>query len=381
MDVVRKSIGVLIIVLIGGPVLFGVIWAVGVTRAVVSPEFLSDLPREIIQKIPAMVDEVLIEVNREDMIKDPNERAWVKAVATAQTSPKELLAKIGILDWMQNELSVKFQEMGKMLRGEIPLKPMVLDLRPLKNGLRDQAIKEYFVDLLKNLPACDETQKAEWAEAAANPKSLENLPACRPSDLDLETSTKAINFVREHEIDEIPDEVNIFKYNPRFNKGIDFIHSVTSFTYLLFLIPAIILLLAALIGGTGKSGILRWMAIPTFIGGVLVFALSSLIRHAIPWSVALGPEARLHVQSHNITQFEQLVFTKIGDMGSLVLEQILKGVNSTAGIVCVVGVVLYALSFLIGDETHTEQTPQRRKTDHPQQQQPAFDKPEERTIE
>ena len=52
MDVVRKSIGVLIIIFIGIPVLFGVIWAVGVTRAVISPEFLSDLPQEIIQKIP-----------------------------------------------------------------------------------------------------------------------------------------------------------------------------------------------------------------------------------------------------------------------------------------------------------------------------------------
>jgi hypothetical protein len=159
MDVVRKSIGVLIIIFIGIPVLFGVIWAVGVTRAVVSPEFLSDLPQEIIQKIPAMIDEVLAEVDREDMVTDPNERAWVKAVATAKTSPRELLGQIGLTDWMQNELSVKFQQMGKMLRGEIPLEPMTLNLRPLKTALRHEAIKVYLVDLLKNLPPWPRRQR------------------------------------------------------------------------------------------------------------------------------------------------------------------------------------------------------------------------------
>ncbi|MCU0288737.1 MAG: hypothetical protein MUF15_20375, partial [Acidobacteria bacterium] len=260
MDVVRKSIGVLIIILIGGPVLFGVIWAVGVTRAVISPEFLSDLPKEIIEKVPAMVDEVLIEVNREDMIQDPNRRAWVKAVATAETSPRELLAKIGLLDWMQNELSVKFQEMGKMLRGEIPLKPLVMDLRPLKAGLRHEAIKEYLVDLLKSLPVCDDTQKAEWEAAATNPKPLEELPACQPPGLDLAISTQAIDFVREHEIEDIPDEVNIFKSNHRFHKGVDFMHNVISYTYLLFLIPAV--LFAA-----------GWLRPPYAVVGILILLL------------------------------------------------------------------------------------------------------------
>lgn len=373
MDVVRKSIGVLIIIFIGIPVLFGVIWAVGVTRAVVSPEFLSDLPQEIIQKVPAMIDEVLIEVDREDMVTDPNERAWVKAVANAKTSPRELLGQIGIMDWMQNELSVKFQQMGKMLRGEIPLEPMTLNLRPLKTALRHEAIKTYLVDILKNLPPCNDTQKAEWAEAAENPRSLEHLPACRPAEMDLETSALAINFVREHEIEEIPDEVNIFKTNHRFHRGLDFMHSVTAVTYLLLLIPAFFILLAALIGGTGKSGILRWMAVPTFIGGVSVYALSSLIKHAIPWSLALEPEARLYAHGHAITQFEHLVATKAAGIWDLVIGHILKSVNSTAGIVCVVAIVLYALSYLVSSESHSQTT---QPTQQPQQpQQPASQPP------
>jgi len=378
MDVVRKSIGVLIIIFIGIPVLFGVIWAVGVTRAVVSPEFLSDLPQEIIQKIPAMIDEVLAEVDREDMVTDPNERAWVKAVANAKTSPRELLGQIGLTDWMQNELSVKFQQMGKMLRGEIPLEPMTLNLRPLKTALRHEAIKVYLVDLLKNLPPCDETQKEEWAAAAANPRPLEDLPACRPAELDLETSALAINFVREHEIEEIPDEVNIFKTNHRFHRGLDIMHSVTAVTYLLFLIPAFFILLAALIGGTGKSGILRWMAVPTFIGGVSAYALSSVVKHAIPWSLALEPEARLYAHGHAITQFEHLVATKAAGIWDLVIGHILKGVNSTAGIVCVVAIVLYALSYLVISESQSQPTQQPQQ---PQQSQPPASQPPTQTTQ
>lgn len=385
MDVVRKSIGVLIILFIGGPILFGVIWAVGVTRAVVSPEFLSDLPREIIQKVPEMINEILVEVNREDMVKDPNTRAWVKAAANAETSPKELLKKTGLLDWMQNELSVKFQEVGKMLRGEIPLKPVVMDLRPLKNGLHDQAIKEYLMEVMKNLPVCEGIQQEEWAAAAENPEPLKDLPACRPAGMDINTSTKAVKFVQEHEIEEIPDEVTIFKHNHRFNRGIDFIHNLNAFTYFLFIIPAIFILVAALIGGTGKSGVLRWMAFPTFIAGVFAYALSSLIKHAVPWSAALRPEAQTYIHSHSITPFEQLVVTKVGDIGTLVIGQILKGVNSTAGIVCVVAVVLYAFSYFVNDEnhsTHSDSEPQRQspKTNQPMQpQQPrsTSEKPQE----
>lgn len=370
MDVVRKSIGVLIIIFIGIPVLFGVIWAVGVTRAVVSPEFLSDLPQKIIQKVPAMIDEVLIEVDREDMVTDPNERAWVKAVATAKVSPKELLNQIGLMDWMQNELSFKFQQMGKMLRGEIPLKPMTLDLRPLKAALRHEAIKTYLVDLMSNLPPCNDTQKKEWAEAAENPRSLEHLPACRPAEMDLETSAMAISFVREHEITEIPDEVNLFKSHPRFHRGLDFMHSVTAVTYILFLIPAFFILLAALIGGTGKSGILRWMAVPTFIGGVSAYALSSVIKHAIPWSMALEPEAQIHLHGHIVTPFEQLVMSKAAGIWDLVIGQILKGVNSTAGIVCIVAIVLYALSYLISSESHSQQQQQPQQPQQPAPQPP-----------
>ena len=58
----RRIIGVLIIVFIAIPVLFGVIWAVGMVRATVSAEFLSDLPQEIIQALGITVVPLFINI-------------------------------------------------------------------------------------------------------------------------------------------------------------------------------------------------------------------------------------------------------------------------------------------------------------------------------
>lgn len=363
MDVLRKSIAVLIIIFIGIPCLLGVIWAVGITKGVVSPEFLSDLPREIIEKVPAMIDEILVEVDREDLVEDPNSRAWVRAVANADTSPRELMAKIGLLDWMENELSASLKQMGEMLRGERPVRTIVLDFRPLKKALRHEAIKEYLMDLLKSLPPCSDEQMEEWQRAALHPRDLEDLPACQPNDL--ESAALAINFVREHEIDDIPDEVNIFEHTPRsFPRGVNIMQTIVAFMYLLFFIPAVFILVAAVIGGRGKGGILRWMGLPILIGGILAYALSSLLKHVIPWGMGFAPEA------HGITAFEQVAIGKAGDIGNLVIEQILSGVNSVAGIVCIVGVVLFALSYLVGGDREPE-----RPAQQPQQPQPSAPQP------
>jgi hypothetical protein len=52
MDTARRLIGLLLIVFLGLPTLFGIIWAVGMIKASVSAEFLTDLPREIIADLP-----------------------------------------------------------------------------------------------------------------------------------------------------------------------------------------------------------------------------------------------------------------------------------------------------------------------------------------
>ena len=49
------------IIFIGLPLIFGIIWAVGITKAAVSPEFITAFPQEIIAEIPLIIDEVFEE--------------------------------------------------------------------------------------------------------------------------------------------------------------------------------------------------------------------------------------------------------------------------------------------------------------------------------
>ncbi|MCP4157301.1 MAG: hypothetical protein GY757_56850 [bacterium] len=368
MSIIRKSIAVLIVLFVCIPTLLGIIWSVGITKAVVSPEFLSDLPQEIIEKVPDMIDEVLEEVDREDMAHTANSQAWVKAIVNAETSPKELLGKIGLLDWLENELSDSIDKMGKMLRGEIPLRTIVLNLRPLKEALRHEEIKTYLLNLLKTLPVCDADQLEEWTQAAAagHPSDLEDLPACRPADLD--SAAMAINFVREHEIDDIPDEVNILQSSLSFPKGINMFKSVVSLTYFLFLIPALFIVFAALIAGGGTPGFFRWSGATTFIGGILSFALSSLVKNAIPWAMGIAPEAS------GVTPFEQLMTGKAGTIGMMFVDQLLSGVSAVAGTVCIVGVVLFALSYILGNN-EPEEAPKRKPKTKPGQPQAPKEQP------
>lgn len=372
MDVFRKTIGVLILVLIGVPTLLSIIWTVGITKSVVSPELLSDLPREVIERLPDMVDEVLEEVDREDMVEDANGRAWVKAVVQAETSPKKLLAKIGLLDWLENELSASLKRMGDMLRGDIPMKTIELDLRPLKEALRHEAIKEYLVDLLKTLPECDEDQMEEWVEAAQNPRDMEDLPACRPTDL--ESAAQAILFVQEHEIEDIPDEVDLLQSSHSFPRRMNLVKSVVSLTYLLFLLPAVILVIAAVIGGTGRGGFMRWMGVPMLISGIIAYAVSSLAKNAIPWAIGIIPET-----DHYITPFEELMIGKGGEIGMLFTDQILHGVNQVAGVVCIIGIVFFALSYLLPAETPSQPAP-KSSAPQPPQPEPAPQPPAQEPV-
>lgn len=340
MNIFRKSIAVLILIFIAIPTLIGIIWGVGVTRAVVSREFLADLPAEIIEKVPDMIDEVLLEMDREDMVDDPEARAWVKAIANAETSPKELLEKIGVTAWLENELAKSFTEMGQMVRGEIPIKPIILDLRPLKKALQHEAITDYLIDILERLPACDGDQINVWIDATENPREIEDLPACRPTDI--KSAAAAIRYMQTLEIDEIPDEVNMVEDGDiSFPEGIDIAKDITKITYLLFLVPGIFFLLAALIGGDGKTGFFKWMGVSTVIGGGITWAMAAMLSQSIPWSMTFGPHRV------DLTSLETLMMGKVKTIGVMFTDRLLGGVESVAGVVCVIGIVFFALSFLL----------------------------------
>lgn len=356
MNGIRKVIGLLIIIFIGIPALIGIIWAVGITRAVVSPEFLSEMPREIITKVPDLLQDTLEAVDREDVIRDEDARRWVRAVAEAETTPKELLEKIGIMDWLKTELSQSLEDIGQILRGKIKPRPVILDMRPLKAALRHEGINQYLREILGKLPPCTDDQTREWVEAVVEEKPFrhEAPPACQPPDL-----VKAVEILRAawiEEVDEIPNEVDLIKadewdFYPR--TGVNITHLVVSLTYLLFFIPAVFLLVASLIGATSGPGIIRWAGISTLIGGGLAFGLSKLIGRLALWGIGVGPIGYSYSDVHfPFEEVGRIFVEKMGDIILLVIDRLFSAVNTVAGTVCIVGIVLIALSYLVARDTH-----------------------------
>ena len=369
MNGVRKAIGVLIIIFIGIPVLIGTIWAVGITRAVVSPEFLSEMPREIINKIPDLLQDTLEAVDREDVIHDEDAREWVRAVAEAETTPKELLEKIGIMDWLKTELSHSLDDIGQILRGKISPRPVILDMRPLKAALRHEGINQYLKEILGKLPVCTDDQTREWVEAVVEERPFQHdaPPACRPPDL-----VKAVEILRAawiEEVDDIPNEVDLieadeWEFYPR-HIGVNITHLVVTLTYLLFFIPAVILLVASLIGATTGTGIIRWVGISTLIGGGLAFGLSKLVGKMVLWGIGVGPIGYSYSDVHfPFDQVGEIFVEKMGDIILLVIDRLFSAVNTVAGTVCIVGIVLIALSYLVTRDTgDTRRSTAPRDTD------------------
>jgi hypothetical protein len=140
MYVVRRLVGALIIILVGVPLLCAIIWAVGFTRAAVSPEMISELPQSIAAEVPRLIDDSLAAALSERGIRE-NSRAWLKAVADARISVTDLLMETGVTPWVKTEMTESFRAIASMLRGETEPRPVFLNLRPLKLALQHPAVE------------------------------------------------------------------------------------------------------------------------------------------------------------------------------------------------------------------------------------------------
>jgi hypothetical protein len=365
----RKVIGLLIIIFIGIPILLGIIWGVGVTKAVVSPEFLSELPREIIAKIPNLLDETLEAVDQEGVIEEDDTRIWVRAIADTKTSPKDLLENIGVMDWLHNELSNSIGDIGKILRGEMRPKPIMLNMRPLKAALLHQDLYPYILEILNKLPPCTNENMNEWMNAVLNGHTFDDLPPCQPPDPE-----KAVSLIRQHlekEVQEIEDEIDIFHVERRYffrDSGLDIARTVVSFTYLLFLVPLFFIGIGALIGTSNSSGVLRWIGYSALIGGGLTFLLSRFTGKIVTWGVGIGPVPYYDVDFD--FPMAEVVFDKAGDIALVVVEHFLTAVNSVSGTVAIVGIILIALSYLAVTSTTKKSAPKGPAPQAPPSPQP-----------
>jgi hypothetical protein len=351
MNAVRKIIGLLIILFIGIPVLFGIIVAVGMTQAVVSPEFYDKMPKEIIARVPDLADDIVY-ASREDATLDSNSRSWLQAMAAVSTKPHQVLASMGLLDWMEGELTRSLNQVGKILRGEAPLRPVRLDMRPLKQALQHDSFRQYLADVMAKLPPCTEGEARTWEEAARTANRSEDLPACRPAP---ESTSLLAERISRDAARDIPDDVDLFQIEGNFSRrmDMDIAKAITSVTSLLFLIPALFIALGALIAARSRNSFLRWFGASTGIGGLLGLGFALLIKRFIPLAIY---STEFHYGS-TLNQLRGAACERVGELVSILGQHLLAPVVTVAEIVCVVGLVIFALSYVFNETHHAPVAP------------------------
>jgi hypothetical protein len=339
MKSVRKIIGLILIVFLGMPILFGIIWAVGLSRAAMSPKFVSELPQKIIDAVPDMADEFIKEGQNANVVRDEESRLWFQAMAKTGTSPRDLLVKTGILPWMKNELQTALTDLADVLKGNKAPDRIAVDLRPLKKALLSPDFEAYLLSVLKNLPPCDAAGTGRWAAVATEGFGRTPLPACQP---DLAVAQEAFRVGRERAVNRMDDEVQIFEgfYEAPFSLA----HALRFLLWGLFVIPAIFLFGGALVAASSPADFLKWSGLPIFITGLITLGLAGIVRSSafFFYFFRWAPFRRGHEWSFD---FGPLVLEKARWAARLVLDQLFTPVMAVAGGVCVVGLVLFALSF------------------------------------
>lgn len=348
----RKLIAVFIAVFISLPILFGIIIAVGATNAVISPEFLSDIPQDIVKNMPKTIDELYLELKQADLketeLRD-DERVWIKAILNAETTPKTLIEKTGLSLWLKDELSASLKHIGDILRGEAEPETVKLNLKKLKETLTSTAMINYFKELIELLPECSDAQIEDWKNIEMKITAIDSLPACKPVNIEI-TEDMIRNFLLIM-VEDMPDSVDIFQISGRLPYGVDVAKFVISITYLLFLIPLIFIIIGSAIGASSKRDFFKWSGYTTISGGLLTLGFSSFITNLIPLSgFALNFKNRDIIISEN---FENLLFKKATVFSDIFLERIFTPISELAGTVAIIGLLLIGISYLI-DQKNTE---------------------------
>jgi hypothetical protein len=353
MNQTRTVLGLLIMIFFAIPVLFGIIWAVGLTQAVVSQKMLSELPREVIAEIPDLVDGILLAAKDENTQMDPVSRTWLTAVAAVATTPKEILKETGLNDWLEKELSESLRTVGDILNGKTEARNVWLNLRPLKQAFNHPAMERYITQIMEKLPVCSSAQAKTWERIIQDQDYYDSPPPCRP---EAALNTNAAALIRSSFTRDIPDEINFFK-NAHFPfQRVNIAKTVMSFTYLLFLIPALFIFFGALIAARCKSHFFRWSGAVTLIGGGLALGLATMVKQIIPWSARFSPGQ----YSSHWMHWNDVVGDHLGGIVLVFTRHLVAPVIAVAGAVCVVGLLLFAFSFTFHSEPQAKvQVPQQ----------------------
>jgi len=350
MSPIRKFIGFFIAALIGIPVLFGTIIAVGISNAVVTPEVMSDMPREIIEELPDVIDDIYNAMILEEDIDDDKARVILDSMKRSGTTPRKVMEESGMFEWLREELSDTLRQFGEVLRGERVPGPIRLQLEPLKQAILHPAMTSYLKSLIKSLPECRDTGLEEWKRLAftndwSDGFDLDQFPECRPAGIEI--TDEMVMMFQQRAVEEMPDEEEIMDDWEDIPRGWNITRTVSAVTYTLFIFPALFIFLGSLIAATSKSSFFRWSGVSTMIGGLLAYGMASLLNNLIPVT-EFG--LRYNLADSFSSRFEEVVVSKTASLTEIFMNSLFGPASKLGGTVAVIGLILFALAFLINDD-------------------------------
>jgi len=349
MESIRKSLGLLIIALIGVPLLFTVIWSVGIVSAVSKPEYIPELPLNISEELPRAVDAILETAKHPDAIEDIETRIWLQAAARAKTSPSELLEEIGLLDWLRHDVSKALKDVYKVIEGKYQPHTIVLNLRPLKRAVEHNAIDRYFLEIMENMPPSTPSQQAQWEAICHSNKRYSKrrnatVPPSRPDRKTMALIAREIGNRRP----DIPNEEVIFKGAEFKNLGLNIFSLVHMLSFLLFIGPGFFITLGAFIAEPMTFRTFRWSGVPVIITGLLALISAILpklvlkfIASIVTWSISLQQTPVLWPP-----ELIRKVTDEVSGLLLTVIDPLFYSVITTSIVVALCGMVICGLSFI-----------------------------------
>jgi hypothetical protein len=113
-------------------------------------------------------------------------------------------------------------------------------------------------------------------------------------------------------------------------------------SYFLFLFPAAVIFLAALIAATSPASFFRWSGISVLAGGLTPFLSTLVFRQIARWVLFVRP----YSDSWS-TELQNLIVDKTEWIHLSLIDFLFSPVIQVAGVVCVVGIILFAISFIV----------------------------------
>ena len=267
----------------------------------------------------------------------------------------------GVTPWMKTEMTESFRVVAGMLRGDTELKPVFLNLRPLKLAFQHPAVERSLNQVLSKLPPCDADTIDTWKRVAANPGGHVELPACQPDPAVVGT---VLQTVRLEISGNVPDEIELFQSDnvPFFPRRMNIHGAVSTIAYFLFVIPGLFIFLGALLAARSKSSFFRWSGISTLIGGLISLGIATFASRAASWAIAFAPHRCHH--SGNSSNLPPFFVDRLEGIFSVIGKFFFSPVISVSEAVCVVGLILVALSFAFTAGPRPPSKPIRRRCRH-----------------